>query len=104
MFTHYEIKKQSHNLSYDAKEDNLFATLLNFAHKEVKFTTIQLLDSGYSDVRGFVEEIVGDVVPIRKISDDGEFDGKAIFSLNDITYMSCASQEESVVELLANLK
>lgn len=62
--------------------------------------SIELLDSGYDDVMGIVEDIFDDSVKAAIIDNYGYPDGAAYFSIEDITQISCMDEGERAVQRL----
>lgn len=81
---------------------NPVTDLLCFAQSKNLVVSIELLDSGNTDVQGFVKEVQGFCVVIRQLDDDGRCDGESVIDLQDITYFSCDSDRGMALKLLAD--
>ena len=99
----YKHKKQSHEIPVLGNPENLFLALLGYAQTSHKAVSVQLFNSGFNDVQGFVDKLTSDTIVLSRVDDNGEPDGQSDFSLNDVTSISCDSQEDSALTLLANL-
>ena len=75
-------------------DSNVFDYLLLLALETKKIVAIELVDSGYDDVVGFVEEINMNCLKVKNIDYYGTEDGYSFISLNDITQISYDSQDE----------
>ena len=83
----YALKKSDQN-------SNLFTSLLNFASENDLITSIELLNSGYDDVVGFVKSVGDQVCKIEQIDEYGFEDGSSLIRIDDITQLCCESQDE----------
>lgn len=79
---------------YTIDGDNIALSLLQSAAEKKLFVSIELLDSGYDDVIGYVESAADGECKVRQVDEYGYEDGYSSFSVRDITYMSCDSQDE----------
>ena len=66
--------------------------------------TIELNDSGYDDLQGFISSIQEDIVIIKQLDDDGNADGESIVYRDDITCVFCDSDKEMSIKLLSEAK
>jgi len=100
-----KIKKLSHlhqavHDKLEREQDNGFFTLLTYAFNNKKVVSIELFGSENNDAVGFVKKIDGNSCTIAALDEYGEEDGFAIFSIEDITHLSCDGDEEIVLKLL----
>lgn len=73
---------------------NLKDSLLQIALKTQKIVSIELLNSGYNDIVGFVKEIQGDFCKIQVVDEYGLEDGQSFIDSADITQIHYASEDE----------
>lgn len=74
-------------------EEILMAALL-FAIKEKQMVSIELLNSGYNNIVGFVSTIDDGECKIEQVDEYGFADGTSYISYNDITRISISTKEE----------
>ena len=65
--------------------------------------SIEILDSGYDDVVGYVENVQNGICEIRRIDEYGVEDGKSYMEIQNITQISFESESEKIIQKL-NLK
>jgi hypothetical protein len=94
-----EIEKVKHDKLQRIKEDG-FLTLLTYAYETKKVVSIELFESDNSDAVGFVNQINDKYCTISLLSDYGENDGETIFKIEDISHLSCDSDDEYVLKQL----
>lgn len=94
----YVSQSQTHK-EFISKYKNLTKGFLDFAKSNDYVITIELMDSDYEDVQGYVEEIIDNNVRISKIDSYGQFDGWAVIYINDITFMTCDSDKEHALNM-----
>ena len=95
----YKIHSQGHpplSVTGDFVQD-----VLSFSCEYHLVVSIELMNSGYDDIQGFVSSVQGPMVVIEQVNDDGEFDGDTVVSIDDITCITCDSEKESAVKLLS---
>lgn len=85
---------------YVLKCNNLFESVLSFASDNELIVSIELLNSGYDDVIGFVQEIKNGGCVIKQIDEYGAEDGISKMRICDITQVCCDSQDERRIERL----
>lgn len=96
-----------HKIIYEEisfKEDNLILGLLSFAKIKNYVVSIELLNSGYYDIQGYVEVVDNDGCKIKQITEYGELDGICFVTLSDITQISCNSEDEINLKILNSNK
>lgn len=76
--------------------------LLGYCHINSRIVSVEILGSGNNDVIGYVEELDIDKCVVRQIADDGKSDGTASILLKDITFLSCCSGAEVMLEVLSS--
>ena len=79
----------------------MVADLSCFAQENHKVVSIELLESGNYDIQGFISEIKDTIITVEQLDDYGKKDGISIISFSDITSISCDSNEEIALTLLA---
>ena len=81
-------------------EGNLVEALLRHAMRNNYVTAVDVLNSD-SGITGFVKTLSDDgVAEIAQINRYGETDGVSYIFVADITYISCHSEDEQVIERL----
>lgn len=71
-----------------------------FAWTNSKIISIELHDSGYSDIIGYIAEYDKKNCYIKRINHTGGFDGYSFIYLDDITKISCDGEEERKLDIL----
>ncbi len=79
------------------EQNDLKTSLLKNALKTHNVISIELMDSGYYDVIGFVEMLDENLCKFRCIDEYGIEDGETIFEINDITKIRYLSEEENII-------
>lgn len=97
----YTEQSQFHK-EFNAEYNNLTKSFLYFAAINKYVVTIELFDSGLEDVQGFIDNINEETVNIRKLNSYGEYEGNSIIFINDITFITCDSDNEHTLKILAN--
>lgn len=95
----YRLNKQKH-LKIPVTDD-LIRDILMFSFEHHFIISIELMNSGYDDLQGYVNDVQGEMVMIQQIGDNGEFDGDTILSIDDITCVTCDSEKEIALKLLS---
>ena len=80
--------------SYSFTQEDIKDALLSIALKTKEIVSIELANSGFNDVVGFVEEKNDGYSKIRQIDEYGFEDGYSYIRVNDITQISYSSQDE----------
>ena len=96
----YLLHKQKHS-KIDLASKNIVCDLLQHAYKNRLIVTLELHDSNYDDLQGFVMEIPSDLIVIKQLDSYGNNDGTSMISLEDITHIACDSENEMTLKLLA---
>lgn len=94
-FSEYESRNES---------DALIFKLLDFADKTGKIISIELNDSSYNDVTGYIDEYDEVHLSVRKINENGDPDGYALIFIDDITLLACDTDEEQRIDMLIKAK
>ena len=76
------------------RDDAFMKSLLSFAKDSKEIVSIELLDSGYDDIVGFVEQVRDETCVIQQINCDGQTDGHSLLFIDDISQIECESQDE----------
>ncbi|KOF55772.1 hypothetical protein AGR56_18355 [Clostridium sp. DMHC 10] len=71
------------NLNF--KEDNFILEFLKFAQTQDYIVSIELLNSGFYDIQGYIQTIKKDSCIIKQITEYGEYDGIGFVEFSDIT-------------------
>ena len=74
--------------------ENILESLLKLSLDNRNIVSVELVDSGYSDVIGIVEKIEGDICRIKQIDDYGNCDGCSCIKTGDITFLTYMSDSE----------
>lgn len=86
------------------KEDNFVLELLKFAKTKGYIVSLELLNSGFYDVQGYIEKIENNNCFIKQITEYGEVDGISMVELQDISKISCNSSDEKILQILNSAK
>lgn len=81
-------------LHEDLDENEIFESLLSIALIEKSIVSIELVDSGYNDIVGFVEAIEDGRCRVKQVNEYGYEDGFSFFLIRDITKITYLSQDE----------
>lgn len=95
----YRLRHQKHN-KVENRTDSLIEDLLNYAYENGVFVSIEINNSGYKDVHGKVQTLQNETVVIRQIDESGNPDGETAINLQDISLVTCDSDEEIAMRLL----
>ena len=74
--------------------------LFSLAKQERRIVSIELLNSGITDITGQIQCVSEDRLTIHQINEYGEPDGETICLCNDITQVSIGSETEKIIEKL----
>ena len=85
-------------------EENGFVTILEFAKEKNKVVSIEFLESVRNDVIGYIGEVNNDRCVVYQLDEFGNEDGQVLFELSNITFVSCDSDEECILDVLSRLK
>lgn len=94
----YQLHNQNHarfKLTTDFIRD-----MLDYSLTEHFVVSLEINESGYDDIQGFVDKIVDDIVYINQVDDDGNSDGDTVISIEDISGITCNSEKEAAIRLL----
>ncbi len=89
--------------SFNIIDDDIMKSAVLFALNEERIASIELRDSGYFDVVGYVKSVDSDDCEIQVIDEYGYEDGICYISLYDITSIQTCSQDEKRIEKLIGL-
>lgn len=84
----------------ELRDDALMKSLLSFAKNSKEIVSIELLDSGYDDIVGFVEQASDETCVVQQINRDGKADGYSLLFMDDISQIECESQDEIQLQKL----
>ncbi len=77
--------------------NNVIDSVLLFAFREKLMVSIELLNSGHTDIVGIIFDINDIHCEIQIYDEYGNKDGKTFFLVEDITQISILSQEENAI-------
>ncbi|MFE3977203.1 MULTISPECIES: hypothetical protein [unclassified Peribacillus] len=89
----YMAKKQNHIEFVDGNED-LLLSFLDFAHENNFMVSVELFNTGYGDVQGFIKNLEDDIFVISMVNEVGELDGEAFIKSDAIHTISCDGENE----------
>lgn len=85
---------------YCLDENNIADSLLLKAQKEKKMISLEISDSGYIDVVGYVENVHNGLCVVNRIDEYGVSDGKAFLEVKSITQITYESEAENIIQKL----
>ncbi|MGE7758822.1 hypothetical protein [Peribacillus sp. NPDC097895] len=88
----YLEKKQNHIEFVDGNDD-LLLSFLDFAHENNFMVSVELFNSGYGDVQGFIKNLEDDIFVISMVNEVGKLDGEAFIKSAAIHCISCDGEE-----------
>lgn len=80
--------------------ENLFESNLNYALKYNKIVSIELLNSGYDDIIGYVTDVNNGICKINQVDEYGSDDGISYVEIANITQISTDSIDEQRIQRL----
>jgi len=80
---------------YVLDDENIPESLLLIAQQLKQVVAIEIMQSGFDNIVGFVEQIENNLCGIKQIDSYGYEDGISYVRLDEITQISCNSQDES---------
>ena len=85
-------------------DKNILVFYLNVAFKSHRVVSLELCESGYEDIIGFIKEVQSETETcvIEQVDSYGEYDGESYFRMGDITQLSFGSNDEKQMEILYN--
>lgn len=95
----YKLKGQEHP-EYVSTSENLALSLLKYAMERRYIVTIEQMDQADNDVQGYVEGLDERSVRIKTYTKYGALDGEALLSMEDISFLSCDSDDDADLRLL----
>ncbi len=95
----YKLKGQEHP-EYVSTSENLALSLLKYAMERRYIVTIEQKDQVDNNVQGYVEGLEERSVRIKMYTKYGEPDGEALLSMEDISFLSCDSDDDADLRLL----
>lgn len=95
------MKNETIKLSdYNISSSNIPQSLLLIAKTRGEIVAVELKDSGYYDVTGFVDSIDDGICCIKQLDSYGYEDGVSFFRIEDISKIECNSTEEQTIHKL----
>lgn len=76
--------------------------VINYAKKQNKVISITLFDNEDVDLSGYVEKFNDELIWINALDSYGEEDGKCIVRVDDITFLSCDTEDEIALRILSS--
>ncbi len=94
-----KIKKLSSDLSksklsIELKNDDIFKSILETALESKKIVSLELSNSGFSDVVGFVDTLYENECKIKQVDEYGYEDGYSYLKIDEITGISYSRMTE----------
>ena len=96
--------KTAPNYDLQINNDNVIMGVLIFAFKQNEIVSIELIDSGYNDIMGIIEEIDDIECKVQQYDEYGNKDGVVYFLISDISKVSVLTQSEKRVKRLTRHK
>ncbi len=89
----------NHIAPFDEKlnADDIVVSALQLAKRNGEIVSLVLLDSDYFDVVGFIDDISDGLCTVREVDEYGFEDGITHIPLENITELSCGSEDENRV-------
>lgn len=97
----YQIHKQSHP-NVDLLSDNLILDLIQYAYNNHLVISAEVHTSDLNDVQGFVSSIHNGLICVDQIDSDGYNNGESMLLIEEITCVTCDSDCEMALRLLAD--
>ena len=91
------LSKDIETESYSINDSFITNSILELSIKQKKIVSIELLNSGYDNVVGFVEELLENKCTIRLVDEYGYEDGFSCFCVDDISQVVFDSEKESTI-------
>lgn len=95
-------KYKPHNTQYWAsiESNNILEEFLEFIKENNFVCSIEICNSGYNDIIGFIDSFNDVTCSVNTITEYGEDDGKSMIQIRDITLIGCDSDEEQTIKYL----
>jgi len=97
----YQLRKQKHPI-LDLTSGNLLGDIIQYAQKNQLVVAIELHDSTYDDLIGFIGDIKDDLITIEQLDGFGNADGESVILFEDISRVDCDTDTEMILKLLAD--
>lgn len=94
-----DFKQEQLDIKFD-DNSNLIEQLLIYIKNSNRILSIELLDSGYDDIIGFVKNIDGEYCLFSSVNEYGIIDSNVVIRKDDITRISFDSAAEIQIETL----
>jgi len=78
-------------------ENSIIESILKIACDKKEMVSVELIDSGYTEIQGFVESADGDECKFRQVDDYGYEDGLVYVKTGNVTQVSYAREDEKRV-------
>ena len=82
------------------KNNDIMGSYLSYAKEKGLILSIELLDSGYTDITGYIESVDNDLCAIKEVDEYGCYDGISYIALSDITQITFLSEDEKRITRL----
>ncbi len=90
-------------VDYTFDNEKIVNSIMKFALLNKTIISVELENSGFTDIIGFVDEINDDICKILQVDEYGCKDGFSYISINNITEVSCLSKhEKEIMSLMTN--
>ncbi len=99
----YRLQNQNHK-EIAEKYSSLILDIIDFAEKNSVVISLELYNSGHDDIQGYIKDVDNERLEIRRLDDSGKEDGISMVNISDITYISCDTENEIVLDLLFKSK
>jgi len=96
----FEHHKQSIYSELFHNHDTVKLAILSYAKTHDKICSFELCESELDDMVGFVGEYNDGVVKIQSVKECGDPDGEAFIVIENISRISCDTQDEKKIEFL----
>lgn len=84
----------------DIDINNLMISFLKRAIENSWITVIELYDSGLDDIQGIIEKVDPKCIAVKKVTDEGEYDGMTYFDASAVTRIECDTENEQSIKRL----
>lgn len=88
------------NEDYLIDDNDIVLSTLLCSKKFKLIVSLEILESGYDDIVGFVDSVENGLCKIKQIDEYGDDNGDSFVSLLDITQISCNSSDEKIIHSL----
>lgn len=90
-------------VSIKLKNDDLLNEILEYAKRQNSLVSIQVLNSGNVDSRGYIDSTDDGICKVRQVNDFGVKDGFGYIKTDDVSRVSINDEKEKGIDLLYKL-